>query len=197
MSCGCARVERSRTNKQTRSHTPSLFFLPFFPSPETGHWPTPFDYCAGKCRPTSVVTAHENEYIDAAHFCFSKSGRPHTHAAHPPPPLPPNAVVVAADAGASCAAACEATGGLECGDPAPVADCNALRGHFGCEAGCEEPVDDAGAALPGPAYVESGADKNIRPALCVLPRPGGDRAACDAATGAVRRLCVCVPPTSM
>lgn len=164
-------------------------------SPETGHWPTPFDYCAGKCRPTSVVTSHENDYIDAAHFCFSASGRPRTRAPRDLPPLPPDAVVVAADAGASCAAACAAAGGLECGDPAPVADCNALRDHFACEAGCD--AADDGAAVPGPAYVEPGADKSARPALCVVPREGGDRPACDAATGAVRRLCVCVPPTSM
>ena len=171
---------------------------PSLPSPyrpDTGHFSTPFDYCAGKCRPTSIVTSHENEYIDPAHFCFSRAGRPRTPPPQNLPPLPPDAVVVAADSGASCATACDAAGGLECGDAAPVADCNALRDRFGCEAGCD--VADGSTLVPGPAYIEAGADKSARPALCVVPAEGGGGAACDAAMGAVRRLCVCVPPTSM
>jgi len=162
-------------------------------SSETGHFATPFDYCAGKCRPTSVVTAHENEYIAAAHFCFSRTGRPHTPPRAALPPLPPSTVVVPADPGASCAAAC-ASRDLECGDAAPLADCNALRDAFGCEAGCAD-ADPGG--VPAPAYVEPSADKSARPALCVVPPVGAAPAACDAEAGGVRRLCACAPPAGM
>jgi len=178
---------RSRRRRHARPPTTRLQSL----SPETGHWPTPFAYCAGACRPTGASTAHENEYISAAHFCFAPGGRPHTPPRPGTPSLPDGASFLPADPGVSCADACAAAG-LDCGDGDAAADCNALRAAFPCEAGCAE---DGGHITP--SYVLPSAGKEARPALCVVPPPGRRAAACGAKADAVRRLCACAPPAGM
>jgi hypothetical protein len=190
--------------------------------PETGHWASAFDFCAGTCRTTRESTAHENAFISPAHFCFSASGVPRYPEPDPEPPaLAKGLVVVAAEAGKTCDAACEAAlgGPLACAHGAAAAaalsDCNALRAHFPCEAGCLA-ADDG--STPAPAYVLPTASKALRPAACLTlateevdeeeeeegeeggggnakpaaakgpPPPAG----CDAAVADMRRLCACV-----
>jgi hypothetical protein len=119
-------------------------------------------------------------------------------------------VIVAAPAGSTCSAACEtAPGGpLTCDQAASAAalsDCNALRSHFPCEAGCL--AADADGTAPAPAYVLPGAAKALHPATCLTlavedeEEEGGAKAGasapppppdCDAAVADMRRLCACV-----
>lgn len=123
-----------------------------------------------------------------------------------PPALGEGVVTVAAAAGSTCTAACEGApgGGLTCAQPASAAalsDCNALRAHFPCEAGCL-PADDAG--TPAPAYVLPAAAKALRPATCLTlaveeeadssdaAKAAGPPPDCDAAVADMRRLCACV-----
>jgi len=189
--------------------------------PETGHWATAFDFCAGRCRTTRESTAHENAYISAAHFCYSASGVPRYPEQDPEPPvLAKGVVVVAAEAGRTCSAACEAAPGgpLACAHgpaaAAALSDCNALRAHFPCEAGCLA-ADDG--ATPAPAYVLPSAAKALRPAVCLTlatdevdedddeddgegeangdPKPAKGPpppAGCEAAVADMRRLCACL-----
>jgi len=187
-------------------------------SPETGRWDSPFHYCAGKCRTTSVVTVHENAYISRAHHCFSASGIPRVPPPkeNPPPPLPSGARVVAGGPGDTCEAACGAQGRVCSPSGAlPASDCNLLRDHFHCEAGCIESRAEAGAtagaagaaaagsavALPAPGYVVSTAPQELRPATCLTVPRAQQALACDAASPAggehVRRLCVCLSPGGM
>ena len=182
--------------------------------PESGHWPDAFAFCAGACRTTRESTAHENAYVSDAHFCYSSLGVPRYPEPDPAPPaLGEGVVVVAAPAGSTCTAACEGApgGGLACAhSPAAAAalsDCNALRAHFPCEAGCLAADEDS--AAPAPAYVLPAAAKELRPATCLtlaMTAGGGDgddaKASssspsppppdCDAAVADMRRLCACV-----
>ena len=192
------------------------------PSPETGRWDSPFHYCAGKCRTTSVVTVHENAYISRTHHCFSASGIPRVPVPkeNPPPPLPSGARVVAGGPGETCDAVCGAQGRVcSPGGALPVNDCNLLRDHFRCEAGCvesrpQEAAEGGVAAegrgssssavlLPAPGYVVSTAPQEIRPATCLtVPKAQQQHPlACDAPSPAggehVRRLCVCLAPGGM
>lgn len=185
--------------------------------PETGHWASAFDFCAGTCRTTRESTAHENAFISPAHFCFSATGVPRYPEPDPEPPaLKKGVVVIAAEAGKTCAAACDAAPGgpLTCAHTAQAAaalsDCNALRSHFPCEAGCLA-ADDG--ATPAPAYVLPTASKALRPAACLTlateeaededdaedgeekpatPRGPPPPAGCEAAVADMRRLCACV-----
>ncbi len=183
--------------------------------PESGHWDDAFAFCRGACRTTRESTAHENAYVSDAHYCYSASGVPRYPEPDPEPPaLGEGLVVVAAAAGSTCTAACEGApgGGLICAaQPAAAAalsDCNALRAHFPCEAGCLA-ADDG--ATPAPAYVLPAAAKALRPATCLTLAVedsgrggggvgGGDAKAsstppppdCDAAVADMRRLCACV-----
>ena len=195
-------------------------------SPETGRWDSPFHYCAGKCRATSVVTVHENAYISRNHHCFSASGIPRVPVPkeNPPPPLPSGARVVAGGPGETCDAACGAQGRVcSPGGALPGNDCNLLRDHFHCEAGCVEsrPQEAEGAEggggsssaeansaaaaqlLPAPGYVVSTAPQELRPATCLtVPKAQQQHPlACDAPSPAggehVRRLCVCLAPGGM
>ena len=194
-------------------------------SPETGRWDSPFHYCAGKCRTTSVVTVHENAYISKAHHCYSASGIPRVPPPkeNPPPPLPSGAHVVAGGPGETCEAACGALGRVCSPTGAlPANDCNLLREHFHCEAGCVESRAEAamaaaattaasgGAAgatevsaapLPAPGYVVSTAPQELRPATCLTVPKAQQALACNAASPAggehVRRLCVCLAPGGM
>ena len=156
----------------------------------TGHWDSPFRYCAGACRTTGRATEHENAYVSPAHYCYSASGAPRAPPRLPPPPsLPQGSVALAAADGVSCADACRAEGRACAPDAADaLSDCNALRDHFPCEAGCV--AGAAGAAAP--AYVLPSAAKAMRPAACLLLGPQGTPPACDAATAGMRRLCACV-----
>ena len=118
----------------------------------------------------------------------SDAGKP-TTPSPPGPPLPAEVVPVAAEKGASCAAACEAAG-RRCAPEhfAALNDCNRLREHYACEAGCE-----ADAPAPEyPAYVDAGAPKAQRPTMCLLLEPTTlAQASCEAANAHVRRLCPC------
>ena len=186
--------------------------------PETGRWDSPFHYCAGKCRTTSVVTVHENAYISKAHHCYSASGIPRVPPPkeNPPPPFPNGARIVAGGPGETCEAACGAQGRVCSPSGAlPVNDCNLLRDHFHCEAGCVESRAEAVAAttaggaaaaqvsvsLPAPGYVVSTAPQELRPATCLTVPKAQQALACDAASPAggehVRRLCVCLEPGGM
>ena len=178
--------------------------------PDTGHWDSPFAFCVGACRTTHESTSHENAYVSPSHFCYSAGGVPrYPEPEVEPPALAGGVVVVAAPAGSTCTAACEAAapgGGLAC-DQAPAAaalsDCNALRAHFPCEAGCLA-ADDG--ATPAPAYVLPAAAKALRPATCLTlaveeegkgdqgggKAPGPPPPDCDAAVADMQRLCACV-----
>jgi hypothetical protein len=179
--------------------------------PDSGHWDSPFSFCAGVCRTTRESTAHENAYVSPAHFCYSSSGVPrYPEPETEPPALGAGVVIVAAPAGSTCSAACEtAPGGpLTCDQAASAAalsDCNALRSHFPCEAGCL--AADADGTAPAPAYVLPGAAKALHPATCLTlavedeEEEGGAKAGasapppppdCDAAVADMRRLCACV-----
>lgn len=135
---------------------------------------------------------------------------------NPPPPLPSGARVVAGGPGDTCEAACGAQGRVCSPSGAlPASDCNLLRDHFHCEAGCIESRAEAGAtagaagaaaagsavALPAPGYVVSTAPQELRPATCLTVPRAQQALACDAALPAggehVRRLCVCLSPGGM
>jgi len=191
-----------------------------FLRPETGRWDSPFHYCAGKCRTTSVVTIHENAYISPAHHCWSPSGIPRVPKREGTPPLPSGARVIASGPGETCEAACGVLG-LVCspGGALPLNDCNVLRDHFHCEAGCVDSSTmssslssstSSSSSLPAPSYVVSTAPQEMRPATCrTIPKGTAQAAAaasasCDlpspvgAAGGEhIRRLCVCLEPGGM
>lgn len=167
------------------------------------------------------MTVHENAYISRAHHCYSASGIPRVPPPkdNPPPPFPSGARVVAGGPGETCEAACGAHGRV-ClpGGALPANDCNLLRDHFHCEAGCVESraeatttaaaggaatatTSEASVALPAPGYVVSTAPQELRPATCLTVPKAQQALACDAPSPAggehVRRLCVCLAPGGM
>lgn len=154
---------------------------------DSGFWGDPFEYCKGLCRTHSRSTAHENSYISSRHHCFSQHGRPSVS-----DPLPPGvldgATVVMSDANESCDAAC-AKQQLSCSAPHLkwANSCDRLREHNDCEAGCD--TLRVGGAMP--AYVEGGAPKQLRPAMCFVAAAEA-QLGCSAKETNYRRLCTCV-----
>ncbi|KAK9808166.1 hypothetical protein WJX73_004026 [Symbiochloris irregularis] len=168
----CKEYERCVSCCLAPRHNASTLYLTSFRSPDrdnTGRWSSAFEYCRGKCRTTSRSTVHENAYLDPHHHCFSNSGKPTT----PTPPVPalPNTITLAVgQRGQSCQDACleaNPAGKLACAPQhfASLNDCNRLRTHFACEAGCD---DVEGVAAEHPGYVVTAAPKQQRPAMCIV-----------------------------
>jgi hypothetical protein len=170
----------------------SSALLPVLHRPETGRWPTGFDYCRGICRTTSRSTSHENSFILDRKHCFSQLGRP-LEALPPSPPMPAGAIIAAGEAGRSCADVCAAQGRVCIPEGlAAINDCNSLRTFFSCEAGCgfSQPHQ---AEFPG--YVTPKGPKNQWPAMCATlggPEGGTPELNCTYSVGSVQRLCACV-----
>ncbi|EIE18996.1 hypothetical protein COCSUDRAFT_31544 [Coccomyxa subellipsoidea C-169] len=156
--------------------------------PETGLWPSVFEYCRNKCRTSSKSTVHENAYLSPFHHCFSSSGKP-TTAAPPTPPIPKSVTVVLGSAGQSCNALCESTG-RRCAQQhlASLNNCNVLREHYACEAGCEP---DSGTA-DAPIYVNASAPKQQRPTICLTMDSKVNQFSCEATSASNHRLCPCI-----
>ncbi|CAL5226902.1 g9775 [Coccomyxa viridis] len=155
--------------------------------PETGTWADVFAYCQDRCRTSSKSTVHENAYLSPSHHCYSKSGKPMTPAP-PTPEVPTFISVVQGSAGQSCTALCQGVG-RRCAQEhlAALNNCNILRQHFPCEAGCEpEP-----SATDAPAYVEASAPKQQRPTMCLTQDEKALSFSCDAAQANQQRLCAC------
>ena len=116
---------------------------------------------------------------------LTQSGIPRVAPPKENPPLPTGARVVAGGPGETCEAACGALGRVcSPGGSLSANDCNLLRDHFRCEAGCiesraeEEAAGATGgaaaaatAALPAPGYVVSTAPQELRPAMCLIVPP--------------------------
>jgi hypothetical protein len=106
------------------------------------------------------------------------------------PQLPTGVTLVLADKGEACAAAC-ARSELACSPEAlPAANnCNVLRQHVQCEAGCGPHPSLGG--LPG--YVVAAADKPEQPTFCWTQPEGSDvDHGCEAVAGPnIQRLCPC------
>jgi hypothetical protein len=160
---------------------------------ETGRWSNAFEYCRGKCRTNMHSTVHENAYLAPNVYCYSALGKPMTEETAAPP-LPAGMLLVAGQPGDSCDRACQAQNvSLTCEETALPSgnNCNILREHFNCEAGCGlNPLDDG---LPG--YVVPEAEKSRRPTMC-WTRPfeqnnGTMRHRCSESTLDIRRLCPC------
>lgn len=107
----------------------------------------------------------------------------------PTPPLPDGVSLHVADKGEACAATCSKAN-LACapaGLPS-VNNCNILRQHLACEAGCGPHPTLAG--LPG--YTVASADKPEQPTFCwTAPERSEADHGCDAASGNIQRLCPC------
>lgn len=107
----------------------------------------------------------------------------------PTPDLPGGVSLVVGDKGESCAAACSRAS-LACAPAAlPSANnCNVLRQHVACEAGCGTHPSLGG--LPG--YTVASADKPEQPTFC-WTQPEGSEAdhSCEAANANIQRLCPC------
>ncbi|BDA49135.1 probable UPF0454 protein C12orf49 homolog at N-terminal half [Coccomyxa sp. Obi] len=156
--------------------------------PETGRWASVFEYCRNKCRTSSKSTVHENAYLSTFHHCFSASGKP-TTPAPPTPPIPKTVTVVLGSAGQSCTEMCEGTG-RRCARQhlASLNNCNVLREHFACEAGCEPDTGTADA----PIYVNSSAPKQQRPTICLTMDQKVNEFSCEATSASNHRLCPCI-----
>lgn len=159
---------------------------------ETGYWDSVFELCKGKCRTTAHSTVHENAYLSGLHHCFSESGKPTT----PGPPLlelPKGLTAVPAAKGQSCTAACEnANHACSLSGFRYLNDCNMLRQHFACEAGC-----DADSGLEQPSYMVASAPKLQRPTICRvldLQSPTSEFG-CDGVHANAQRLCPCLAPS--
>eukprot|EP01023_Acetabularia_acetabulum_P013176 TRINITY_DN16302_c0_g1_i1.p2 TRINITY_DN16302_c0_g1~~TRINITY_DN16302_c0_g1_i1.p2 ORF type:complete len:181 (-),score=24.43 TRINITY_DN16302_c0_g1_i1:124-666(-) len=160
--------------------------------PETGYWKNAFEYCRGLCRPNSNTTVHENAYLSDSHFCFSASGKPFSPGPQRPT-LPDEITVVSGEAGQSCTQACQ-TKNQRCSEEhlKLLNNCNWLRDHFGCEAGCETDSDMQG--FERPAYVSQSAIKKDNPSMCLLSEATGEFGfSCEAKRQNTLRLCACAP----
>lgn len=108
----------------------------------------------------------------------------------PTPELPASVQLVLADKGEACAGACVRSN-LDCATAGlPAANnCNVLRQHVPCEAGCAPHPSLGG--LPG--YVVAAADKPEQPTFCWTQPEGSDADhGCEAAAGPnIQRLCPC------
>lgn len=156
--------------------------------PDTGHWSTLFDFCRGKCRTSSNSTVHENDYVSARHYCYSENGRP---LVAPLPSLPAEGVTLQRSAkGEDCDAACKRVGNLVCmADHFPHANnCNLLRLHLTCQAGCE-----VSEGLDQPSYVVPDAPKSHRPTMCFINDPATATFTCNGSHAHTERLCPCAP----
>eukprot|EP00884_Botryococcus_braunii_P014338 jgi/Botrbrau1/22905/Bobra.0065s0057.1 len=153
---------------------------------ETGYWDSPFEYCRGKCRTTSRSTVHENAYLAPAHHCFSSSGKPRT-VEPPTPELAPGTQVLAGARGASCETACSAAGG-SClvSQLAAINNCNILRDHFACEAGCA-----MGGEAEHPGYMVAATPKQDRPTMCFTLNSSKAAFSCSTLNTNSQRLCAC------
>lgn len=108
------------------------------------------------------------------------------------PTLPANVKAEVGDPGESCTAACNRTHGLCAAQHfSSLNNCNVLRQHFACEAGCENsgPSDQ-------PSYVAADAPKEQQPTACLLS-DDSSQYDCDSSTLNVRRLCPCAPVTAV
>ena len=102
------------------------------------------------------------------------------------PELPATIKVVVSDQGESCSAACNRTHGVCAMQHMNSLDnCNVLREHFACEAGCENssPADQ-------PSYVAADAPKEQQPTACLTALDAGHYD-CESSTLNVCRLCPC------
>eukprot|EP00798_Chlamydomonas_sp_ICE-L_P003874 gene3874-13938_t len=168
--------EQARITKRGPLHEPLL-------------WADAFDYCRGTCRSHSRSTMHENAYIDSRHHCFSRLGKPMLSEALAPGALA-NVHVVMSAPRMSCVQACNSVQ-KSCSAPHLhiLNSCDRLREHVNCEAGCDAYRVGSGA----PGYIENGAPKNMRPAMCfVMPPPSVANITCEATETNMKRLCPCV-----
>ncbi|KFM24030.1 DDT domain-containing protein [Auxenochlorella protothecoides] len=165
--------------------------------PETGRWETVFQACQAACRTSSHSTLHENAFIALRKHCYSDTGRPRVGnttlaGAGSGSEQGSSPRLVAGGVGQSCTQACAAGRGVCVGDggpiPAALRDCDILRDHFGCEAGC------AASPLGGdvhPAYIKPKAPTWQLPTMCIAPAASSAAFNCSAASAAVQRLCPC------
>lgn len=102
------------------------------------------------------------------------------------PELPSSITAVVSEQGESCNAACNRTHST-CAmqHMSSLDNCNVLREHFACEAGCENsgPADQ-------PSYVAADAPKEQQPTVCLTAVDAGHYD-CESSTLNVRRLCPC------
>lgn len=102
------------------------------------------------------------------------------------PMLPAGVKPEVGEPGESCTAACNRTHSVCSAQHfSSLNNCNVLRQHFACEAGCENstPTDQ-------PAYVIADAPKEQQPTACLVSADD-TQYHCDSSIVAVRRLCPC------
>lgn len=164
---------------------------------DAGNWDDPFEYCRGVCRTHGKSTVHENAYIGARHHCFSKLGKPMLSAALPPGALS-GVVVIMSDSQQSCDQACSARSrSSTCSAKhLPLLNsCDRLRELVPCEAGCEASTPKTGGAVAGggaPGYMDTGAAKGNRPAMCfVAPDKSVASLSCGSKEVSMKRICPC------
>ena len=133
-----------------------------------------------------MVTTHENAYVSPLHFCFENKKPP-----DPTTELPKDAVVVKAEREESCDERCEKQeGNMRCTTDAikAINNCDRMKQHFGCEAGC-----DSNFGEDQPAYVWPEAPQPALPAKCLINDPDKQMISCSGKHRLTSRLCACVP----
>eukprot|EP00210_Caulerpa_lentillifera_P005343 g5106.t1 len=156
---------------------------------ESGKWSSEFEYCQGICRTWTYSTVHENAFLNSRRFCFSDFGRPlipETEA----PPIPNSVQPIKSKTGEDCTSTCkQANKSCMSQGFASLNNCNILREHFICEAGCSELSESHGVE---PYYITGSAEKKNFPAYCVRHQPSPDLTYdCDWKASHVKRLCPC------
>jgi hypothetical protein len=138
----------------------------------------PFDICRDVCRTHSGSVINGNLFISDFRFCYG------SYIGLPPPPLPSDIKVIAADQGVSCDDAC-GNQKLRCSVDAfsSINTWSLLSKHFNCKYGCSNNFGG-----DQPAYVAAQSDSHF--GKCLINSDPG-LFSCSGKHSSTRRLCPC------
>ncbi|XP_078434335.1 glycosyltransferase family protein [Wolffia australiana] len=151
-----------------------------------GYYESVFDFCAGRCRHSSLSVVHENAYASDFHHCFSLS--PNNSA------LPEELLgaglsginIVVGSRGENCNSVCGSKGQSCVPNRLSVLNkCDFLQRHMSCKSGC---LSSMGADQPAEVVDDAPVDSN--PGACLFTRQES-MLSCGGAHQHTRRLCPC------